>query len=260
VITPGLRPRLRVAALELPARWNDPAGALAQVARLLQGGPAPDLVLLPEASITGYVSPQMDFDLRPFAEPLTGPTATALAELARAHGCTLAGPLVELDGSDVYNATVVFAPDGALCARYRKRHPWYPETWATAGTEPPPVFEVRGVRVTLAVCFDVHFLADDAARELSDAQVLLFPSAWVERGDSRGAILPELARRFDVAIVNANWGPGSPRVAGQGGSRILGPDGAVLAIATDRGGDREGSPAAGRPVDDPTRRLDASVP
>ncbi len=179
----------------------------------------------------GVRLPTLDFDLRPFAEPLTGPTATAVAALARAHGCHLAGPLVELDGDRVYNTTLVFAPDGALCARYRKRHPWYPETWATAGDDAPPVFDVRGVPVTLAVCFDVHFVGQDAARELTDAQVLLFPRAWVERGDTRGAILPELARRFDVAVVNANWGAGAPRVSGQGGSRILGADGAVLAMA-----------------------------
>jgi 5-aminopentanamidase len=226
---------LRVAVLEVPARWNEPDQVLAATGRLLGSAPAPDLALLPEAAITGYVSPAGDFDLRPFAQAVTGPTATAIAELARIHGCHLAAPLIEQDGDRTYNATVVFAPDGTLCAHYRKRHPWFPETWATAGTEPPPVFEVRGVRVTLGICFDVHFLAGDAAPELTSAQVLLFPSAWVEDDDSRGAILPELARRFDIAIVNANWGVGSPRIAGQGGSRILGRSGEVLALAEQAG-------------------------
>jgi len=222
---------LHVAALELPARWNQPSIALAETDRLLASAPAPDLALLPEAAVTGYVSPERDFDLGPFAEPVSGPTASALGSLARAHGCYLAGPLIERDGASTYNACLVFAPDGALVARYRKRHPWYPETWATAGDAPPPVFEVRGARVTLAVCFDAQFLAEDAARELSEADVLLFPSAWVERHDSRDALLGGLARRFDIAVVNANWGVGEPGVPGQGGSRILGRDGTVLAMA-----------------------------
>jgi predicted amidohydrolase len=135
----------------------------------------------------------------------------------------------------MYNAFLVFAPDGALVAHYRKRHPWYPETWATPGYAAPPVFEVRGARVTLAVCFDAQFLAEDAARELSEADVLLFPSAWVERHDSRDALLGGLARRFDIAVVNANWGVGEPRVPGQGRSRILGRDGTVLALARGSG-------------------------
>jgi predicted amidohydrolase len=125
----------------------------------------------------------------------------------------------------------VFAPDGTRLAHYRKRHPWYPETWATPGHPPPPVFTLGGARLTLAVCYDAQFLADDAARELAEADVLLFPSAWVERHDSRGELLGGLARRFDVAVVNANWGLGAPRVPGQGASRILGRDGEVLALA-----------------------------
>ena len=222
---------LHVAALELPARWNDPSRALEEADRLLSSSPAPDLVLLPEASLTGYVSPGLDFDLSPFAEPVTGPTALALATLARTHGCHLAGPLIERDGPNLHNAMLVFSADGVLVAHYRKRHPWYPETWATPGDAPAPVFEVRGVRVTIATCFDVHFLAEDATATLRQADVLLFPRAWVERDDSRATLLPEVARRFDVAVVNANWGPGAPRVAGQGGSCILGRDGGVLALA-----------------------------
>ena len=65
--------------------------------------------------------------------------------------------------------------------------------------------------------------------------MLLFPSAWVEKPDSRGTLLAGLARRFDVAIVNANWGIGTPRVPGQGGSRIVGRDGEVLALAEHAG-------------------------
>jgi predicted amidohydrolase len=226
---------LHVAVLELPARWNQPSVALAETDRLLASAPTPDLALLPEAAITGYVSPDRDFDLSPFAEPVTGPTAGALAALARGHACYLAGPLVERDGASVYNAFLVFAPDGTQVAHYRKRHPWYPETWATPGEAPPPVFELRGARLTLAVCFDAQFLADDAARELGEADVLLFPSAWVERHDSRGALLAGLARRFDIAVVNANWGVGAPSIPGQGGSRVLGRDGEVLAMARGAG-------------------------
>ncbi|HEX3343919.1 MAG TPA: carbon-nitrogen hydrolase family protein [Polyangiaceae bacterium] len=222
---------LHVAVLELPARWNEPAVVLAETDRLLRARPAPDLALLPEAALTGYVSPERDFDLAPYAETRTGPSAIALGALARTHRCYLGGPLVERDGDEVYNAFLVFAPDGTPIAHYRKRHPWYPETWATPGRAPPPVFDVAGLRVTLAVCFDAQFLADDAARELEEADVLLFPSAWVERDDSRGVLLGGLARRFGVAVVNANWGEGAPRVPGQGGSRILGRDGEVLAMA-----------------------------
>jgi predicted amidohydrolase len=227
---------VRVCAIEVPASWGERARVLARVERELAAGPPAPLVLLPEACLDGYISPRAECDLSPFAEAPDGPACQALSGLARKHAVVLAGSFVERDGPRCYNALAVFGPDGGVVARYRKRHPWVIEAWATPGEAPPPVFDVGGLRVTVAMCFDVHFLAEDAASQLREADVLLFPSAWVEEaGDTRDTLLPELAREFDVAIVNANWGVGVPRVQGQGGSRIVGRDGAVVARASGPG-------------------------
>lgn len=187
-----------------------------------------DLVLLPECALTGYVSPDGDFDLAHFAESVDGPSAQGLAALARAHAVALAGPLVERDGKSLFNTLCLFDATGERVGRWRKRHPWYPERWATPGDLGTPVVALGGLRVTACVCFDVHFVADDAPDALREADVMLFPSAWVDEppDDARSVILPALARRFGVAIVNANWGPGVPSVPGQGRSRIVSASGA----------------------------------
>ncbi len=236
-----------LALLELPARWNRVEEALADVDRLLATGPRVDLALLPEASLTGYASPAGGFDLTPFAEPMGGPTTEAVARLARAHGTAIAAPLVELSAGALYNAFVVISADGATLAHYRKRHPWYPETWAAPGDLPMPVFRLAGLTLTLAICFDVHFLARERARELEAADVLLFPSAWVEEesGDSRAPIFDALRSRFHVTIANANWGVGSPPVVGQGGSRVVLADGRTRRLA---------------PASAGARRLDVALP
>ena len=223
---------IRVSAIQLPARFGDPALALAEVDALLAGAPT-DIALLPEASLTGYLSPAGGSDLREFAETLSGPTTIALAALARKHSVYLAAPLIERDAERFYNAMVVFDRDGGIVARYRKRHPWFPETWATPGEEALPVFDVDGARVTIAICFDLHFLATESTSALLASDVLLFPSAWVDDtpDDARGVLLGELALRFSIAVVNANWGIGRPRVNGQGTSRILSANGEVLARA-----------------------------
>ncbi|MFO0608608.1 MAG: carbon-nitrogen hydrolase family protein [Polyangiales bacterium] len=223
-------PAPRVAALELPHRFGDVPAALAAtdalLARAVAGGL--DLALLPECALTGYLSPAGDFDLAPFAEALDGPTARALADLARRHRVALAGPLVERDGDRVFNALLLFDAAGERVGHWRKRHPWYPERWATPGDLGTPVVTLGALRVTACVCFDIHFIADDAPDALAAADALLFPSAWVEEragDDAREQLLGGLARRFGLAVVNANWGRGEPRVAGQGGSRIVGPEG-----------------------------------
>ena len=215
---------LRALALEVPARWGAPDETLAWVRARLVGRDDVDLVVLPEACLTGYVSPRGSFDPTALAEPWGGPISRGLASLARERRVHVAGPLIERDGDCVYNACIVVDPRGELVARHRKRHPWYPEAWATPGNAPHPLFEIAGVRLTIAICFDVHFLATEADDVLERADALLFPSAWVEddpAGDARAPIFEDLARRFDVAIVNANWGPGDVRLVGQGGSRVV---------------------------------------
>lgn len=241
---------MRIAVLELPAVWNGKAEALARVETMLAAGPETDLVLLPEAALTGFVSPDGDFDLAPFAEPPDGPSAQRFAALARRHRTHLVGPLIVAEGGAAYNALAVFGRDGDVLAWYRKRHPWYPETWASPGSDPHPVLAIDGHAVSLAICFDVHFLAAEEAELLTRIDLLLFASAWVEDrpGDrSLEPILDGLSVRFDLAIANANWGPGVVQVAGQGGSSIRARGGRVVAVVGpgELRADAELSPAGG---------------
>lgn len=240
--------QVRLTIVELPARWRDVAGQLARVERALAGQPPGDLVLLPEASLTGYLSPKLGTDLAPLAEPLSGRTAQALADLAVCFGCAVVGPLIERAGREIYNAMIGFDQDGTRFLHYRKRHPWYPEVWATPGDAPYPTARLRGVTLSCAVCFDAQFLLEEEPEALEDADVLLFPSAWVEEHDSRPTLLPALARRFDVAIANANWGRGEPLIPGQGGSMIVARDGAIVARAAPDAGRLDATIAAKPPA------------
>ena len=225
---------MRMAVIELPATWGEPERALGMVASILEQGPRADLVLLPEASLTGYVSPAGDFDLTPFAEPRDGRVGRALAALAAKHRVHLAGPLVLADPGGFFNATAVFGPAGEILTVYKKRHPWMPERWAMPGADPHPLLRLGGLSVTIACCFDVHFLEAEANAVLDEADLLLFPSAWVEdartnEADSRLPLLSALARAHRIAIAAANWGPGIVRVGGQGGSAIFDANGGIVA-------------------------------
>jgi predicted amidohydrolase len=186
-------------------------------------------VVLPEAALTGYVSPKGKFDATPFAEDLDGGIVRRASEIARARNLHLVAPLVLREGKRFFNSVVVVSPSGDRIAVYRKRHPWFPETWATPGPEPHPLFRIGDVRVTIAICFDGHFLSEEAADTLRAADLLVFPSAWVDDDErARERLLVALARDFHVAIANANWAPGVVRVRGQGGSVVIDPSGAPL--------------------------------
>lgn len=232
VAAPSARPSLQIHVVELPARFDDVARTT-RLVRELARTLGPDLVVLPELSLTGYVSPRGETDLSRFAEPITGPTIEAACGIARASGAALAVPLVLAEGETLFNTTVLVGPEGSVRAVYRKRHPWFPERWATPGREPHPVVELGGLRLTFATCYDVHFLAEEGKEALERADVLVFPSAWVDDEGTRLPLVTGLARTFGIAVANANWGPGEPRVPGQGDSVIVDASGRIVARVAD---------------------------
>ena len=100
--------------------------------------------------------------------PGDGPIQRMLGSAAREHGVWVIGgtlPLQSREPERVLNANCVYAPDGALAARYDKMHLFrydngrerYDEGRVLlAGTE-PVAFDAAGVRVGLSVCYDLRF-------------------------------------------------------------------------------------------------------
>ncbi len=252
---------LRVVAVELPARHGRAETQVAALDRALAaiapGGPT--LVVLPELALTGYVSARGDFDLTRFAEPIDGPLLARVAALGVSHEVSILASWVERDGARRFNSVALLDERGSVAVHYRKRHPWFPETWATPGDLGTPTASLHGRRLAVAVCFDIHFVSAEAGEVLDSVDALLFPSAWVDdpREDERAVILPALATRHGCAVVNANWGRGEPRVPGQGGSMIVSGEGRVLTRAPDGAGVHcvEGAIARRSPLRDAAVRV-----
>ncbi|MEP7290036.1 MAG: carbon-nitrogen hydrolase family protein [Chloroflexota bacterium] len=78
------------------------------------------LIVLPELFNTGYEYHERNYDL---AERLDGTTVTWMKTQAAQHGIHLAGALLLLDGSDIYNTALLIAPNGQVW-RYDKNYPF----------------------------------------------------------------------------------------------------------------------------------------
>jgi predicted amidohydrolase len=77
------------------------------------------LVVLPEVFNTGYGYTDANYER---TETLEGPTVTWMKEIARKLDIHLAGSLFLLDEDEIYNALLLFAPDGRMW-RYDKLYP-----------------------------------------------------------------------------------------------------------------------------------------
>ena len=112
---------MHLACCQLDIAWEDKPVNYRRVEALLNAAalPAGTLVLLPEMFATGFT-----MNAETVAEPLDGPTARFLSDLARRLGLFVQAGVVirDLNAPRPRNEALVFAPDGTLWARYAKLH------------------------------------------------------------------------------------------------------------------------------------------
>lgn len=211
------------ANLERHALWTD--RAVAQGARF---------VGFPECSITGYdFSPAAGVDL-------DGPEVRAIAALAKTRGIYVSAGLIENRGAKKFNTHVLFGPQGLVGVMRKINLTLGEKAYFTAGTE-FPVFDVEGVKVSIAICADatqfetVHVLA------LRGAQVIFVPHATYLAGtpqswfDWRASRWEWFAKDSCVYLVGCNnagrfEAPREKRLNLRfaSGALIVDPDGKVL--------------------------------
>jgi nitrilase len=235
--------------LERDATIERLAGVVAEAA-----GEGASLVVFPEAFIPAYPSNRWARYLaagtgaRPVyarlaRESLTipSPESDRIGEVAREHGIWLAVGANELDGGTIYNALVLYGPDGALVLHHRKLMPTNHErlVWGLGDGQGLGAVETPIGRVGGLICWENLMPLARFALYESGVEVYLAPTADDSEAwhDSIRHIARE-ARAFVVSpcvFQRASSYPDDVRLAegpellGRGGSAIVGPDGAYLA-------------------------------
>ena len=197
-----------------------------------------ELLVLPELATTGYAFVSREA-LVAEAEPLDGPSVSAWSEAAARHGLALVAGLAERAGAGCYNTAVAIGPSG-VAGVYRKAHLFAEErALFRPGDTGAVVVDLLGVRVGLAICFDLRFVELPRALALLGAEVLAVPTTWTDLHkpqpyDARGWCMANVLAQAH-AYVNRVYVACADRVGGEAGVRYLGasvifdPSGAPLA-------------------------------
>ena len=168
-----------------PVRYDVWAN-VATVERLLAGVRA-DLLVLPELANSGYMYATAA-DLDPYAEPSdgSGHFLSALRQLAERTGGVIVTGFAERGRAGLYNSAAAVDADRVLQV-YRKTHLFQDEQDPfLPGDTGFRIFEHRGVRIGMMVCFDWFF--PEAARTLAlrGAQIIAHPAnlvlPWCQTG------------------------------------------------------------------------------
>ncbi|HOA74105.1 MAG TPA: nitrilase-related carbon-nitrogen hydrolase [Phycisphaerae bacterium] len=132
-----------------------------------------DLVLFPETMISGWWASR---EIRRYAEPLDGPVVQRLMSIARESGVVLAVGLTERNGDRAHITHVVVDGDGVRATHRKSRLSPGEEKYWDPGDD-ANVFELNGIRMGIAICYESVNPETCAALRANGAEIILAPYA-----------------------------------------------------------------------------------
>lgn len=237
------RNRIAVGLIQMTCRLGDKKANLNQAETLLgEVTGQVDIACLPELFNTGYHLDALGETLFDLAEPVpagpddpAGPTVARLRKLAANLNIALIAGLVERDPlvtGLLYDSVILIDRRGQVAGCYRKSHLYPAEHRFFRPGQSLPVFDLDGLRVGVAICFEAAFPPIFSTLALSGAQIVFNPSA-VPSGYEYLQDLRTRARAQDnqlfVVAVNHAGVEGDVTYCGQ--SQAADPRGEVLATA-----------------------------
>ena len=194
----------RLAVVQSDCRLADLAGNTAMVVRKLHAAAdaGAELVLFPECVLSGYGFGSRAETLAA-AEEIPGPGTLAVAEACAARKVWCVFGLLERAGNNLFNSLSAVGPAGYV-GRYRKTH--LPlvgaDRFTDPGDDPPPVYELAGLRVGLGICFDGGFPEFPRLLALAGADLIALPTNWADKALATATYVPP-ARALENAVYFA---------------------------------------------------------
>lgn len=190
-----------------------------------------DLVVCPELFATGY---HIENTHQTLAQPAGGVFLQAFGELANHHGCAIAFGYPEASDGLPYNSAAVVGPDGALLANHRKKaqspHSFEETSFENGSTR--TIFPCGDLQVAVAICYEIEFPETARAAAFGGADLLIVPTALVGAWPVVAEkVVPARAFENGIYVAYANHGGAELSYTYLGGSRIVSPGGAELAVA-----------------------------
>jgi len=224
---------MRMCLIPLQTETRNPVANLRHLAGQLEKAAflQPDLICLPECTLTGYLYDEEDFQR--FAEPIPGPTTERMAQFAQAYRVNLCCGVLETTASGVYNTAVLLDRAGDIILTQRKIH----ESPPFAAGQSVTVADLEGEQMAILICGDLFH--EETIQQIDRSLDLLivpmsrsFSGASPDHGrwlaEERQAYL-DAVKAVGISTVIVNARENGVEEAAFGGALVVGPDGELFA-------------------------------
>ncbi|SEE91280.1 carbon-nitrogen hydrolase family protein [Pseudomonas migulae] len=218
---------MKVELAQLAGRDNDTAYNLERALATIAACAADtQLIMFPESHLMGFPSAET---VAAVAEPLNGPTVSAVAAVARERNIAVVIGTAENDNGRFFNTTLLITPEG-IALKYRKTHLWASDRGVYEPGDRYATCLWNGVRVGLLICYDIEF--PETARALAQlgAELLIVTNGNMDPygPTHRTAIMARAQENQAFALMVNRVEEGDGGLVFAGGSALVNPLGTLL--------------------------------
>ncbi|MBC8258273.1 MAG: carbon-nitrogen hydrolase family protein [SAR324 cluster bacterium] len=222
----------RAAIYQYKARDETPVKRIARLGHILadSGSGAFDLLVCPELFLSGY---NVADDIIKYSKTSSGTYFKQISELAKTWNTAIIYGYPEDTPKGRYNSALCVSAEGEIMANHRKMGlpSDYEKLYFQRGVQ-TTVFEIKGYRLAIAVCYDAEFPENIRKCAQHGAEIVIVPTALVERWTFVARkMMPTRAFENGVFLLYANYCGEENGSRYLGDSRIIAPDGEELAVA-----------------------------
>lgn len=228
---------MKVSVLQLDLHYNNPDKnfnvILDHIVECVESD-KPDVIVLPEMWNVSFFPK----DLKETADEGGHRTRKFLSDLSRKYRINIVGGSVAIKSGDVfYNTSYTYNRKGELVHTYNKVHLFSlaEEDRHFQVGESLGVFELEGVKVGVATCYDLRFVEWIRMMALEGIEILFVPAAWPHpRQKPWQTLLKARAIENQIFVIGVNSSGSTDTLDFCGHSVVLDPQGEVLAEAGEK--------------------------
>jgi predicted amidohydrolase len=221
----------KLAVIQFEPSLGNPDETIARLRPLLEQAAGADLLVLTELANSGYNFRDFDQAYELSEIPEKSAFVDFLVSQSAQFDFSLVTGFNERSVDQIYNSALLLDGSG-IKGKYRKLQLFMNEKdYFQPGDLQPEIFDVKGVKVGMLVCFDWVFPELWGGLARRGADIICHPSNLVLPGKAQKAI-PVWAMVNKVFIATANRTGTEGNLTFTGNSIIAGPSGEVLASAS----------------------------
>jgi predicted amidohydrolase len=232
-----MKQKFKVALAQISCERGDKEANIQKIAEYTEEAKQQDaeLVVFPELSLTGYA---LRDELYELAERIPGPSTTAVEKIAQKTKVHIVFGMPELSEktqATIYNTAVLIGPKG-LVGKYQKMylptHSVFEEKRYFRQGYRVGTFETELGKLGLIICYDIFFPEVSRLTRLEGAQLIICPSASpAVRRTFFETLTVARAIENTAFLAYVNLVGVEDGLQFWGGSRLIGPNGKVIAQA-----------------------------